>query len=173
MPGLWTCRMWPIRGRTCVYVSKFLIVYLLMIDAVISQGLYHWFMKTAESDFSEVSVWIIPYNCINRSNVAVFLFQPLSRNSAHLLNAVGKQPSLGLCRFAAFCSHIIFLNLSPTREPYCDSILWHSKCIEKEFSCFQETTMSTDWFRIKVMANWLRSMKAATSCKRRRWILFN
>ena len=54
------------------------------------------------------------YFCWSTS-LAVF-FQPLSRNSAHVLNAVGKQPSLGLCRFAAFCSHIIFLNLSPTRE---------------------------------------------------------
>ena len=162
MPGLWTCRMWPIRGRTCVYVSKFLIIYLLMISAVISQRLHHRFMKTAKSDIFLTSFSMnSPYNCINLSNRDVvevhiylfllkivvsclFLFQTLSRNSAHVLNAVGKQPSLGLCRFAAFCSHIIFLNLSPTRQPHCDSILWHSECIEKEFPCFQETTMSTD-----------------------------
>ena len=58
--------MWPIRGRTCVYVSKFLIIYLVMISAVISHRLHHRFMKTAESDifFGPYG----PYNCINLSN---------------------------------------------------------------------------------------------------------
>ena len=80
MPGLWTCRMWPIRGRTCVYVSKFLIIYLLMISAVISQRLHHRFMKTAESDIFLTSFSMnSPYNCINLSNrdvveVHIYLF---------------------------------------------------------------------------------------------------
>ena len=66
--------MWPIRGRTCVYVSKFLIIYLVMISAVISHRLHHRFMKTAESDIFFLVLIIVSTCQIGMLLRCIFIF---------------------------------------------------------------------------------------------------